>query len=1172
VPRARSSQPLTDAQAYRLLTRLQSGDELLHRAALAALVRYPLDVGRLEGCMARAARRYPWLCGSVVLEAAGARYLVPAQPSMLPRVRTLENFTPTPRALWQTLEEHVEHPLAAFELLTCDCADGTFFACAIADLVVVSRSTTLSVLEKILLDYTGEEPSPAADRDNHGVDVLTDVPPNVGKIGQPFAGGEPLPPSTAVRIAPSTTAEWRTGEDGRLDREERARISAAAARLGVPGTSIVWAAHLAVVDALLGDWAGVEVVRAVDGGADRFLPNPPTMSGTWLEIIEARQRWRSRGEERLLTARDLQASSFTALVAETWPSAAELLFGTQRTTQRISCTCVARGGELLDVAVEFGEPPSRRSEADILGAYRTALRRALERPRAAVRPPSLIADETRGRIRSAATGCKVSISSHPVHRVISERAARIPDAVAIDEGAESLRYETLMNRADGIGETLANAGVGRGSGVGIGVASTRVWAACALATLSRGGFYVSLPLSQPGDYLRRMVEAANVRVVLTDESAPLEDLAAPKLPLPDLKPASVDAPHWRWPAVSLDDIAFVIFTSGSTGLPKGIVMPHRPLVNFLTWSREAMTGLNRGSRVAQCAPLTFDVSFMEIFTTLSAGATAVVAPPDVRQNVEALRSWLISERITHLVLSYAVLAQLAAVVERDGDALPDLQYLVSTGELLKLSPSVRGFLARAAPNARLENYYGPSETLAVTRYSLPDDPTRWREPVPVGGSCPNSGLFVTDPWLRELPRDEVGEVFITGASLAHGYLGPSSLTASRFVPDPFAFGGRMYRSGDLGWWDDDWKLHVSGRVDRQVKIRGMRVELSEVEAALAVDRAVSDCAVVAIGANSATRYLVGFVVLAAEERETEVAEIRARLGKRLPDYAMPRRLMRLSTVPLTRNGKVDYGLLTRKATTDDGATQARRQQTIAQAIFDELWGHELGSMAQTDMRSLTFEAPRKLLDVFVRASSRLGFESPASLARCASIAALHELIDNAQPDTRGEIVRLRDGAGRDVVVFATGAETNRESSLFLELLPPECPIFLYVTGSDDLVARERIERWTESPARPWAAVVFPSATRRALGVLSQLHEAGQGPARVVLLDPEIPRDVAPSLQAPLLVVRSGGLGLGELRLLRRAASECHVRIAGDLWDAPGGGTARLFVRQFVENADNSEET
>ncbi|OIJ84585.1 hypothetical protein BIV24_30750 [Streptomyces colonosanans] len=348
---------------------------------------------------------------------------------------------------------------------------------------------------------------------------------------------------------------------------------------------------------------------------------------------------------------------------------------------------------------------------------------------------------------------------------------------------------------------------------------------------------------------------------------------------------------------------YVMYTSGSTGHPKGVVFPAGAMVNLLAWHGQVMPG-GAGSRTGQFAALSFDAAAHEMFSALWSGKALVVPPDEVRRSAVELVRWLDRWGVGEL---FAPMPMVESVAEASAEldlALPQLRDVAQAGEALAVRGVVRDFFERV-PGRRLHNYYGPTETHVATALSLAGDVCKWPAWPSIGRPVANSRVYVLDERLRPVPVGVAGELYLAGAQMARGYLNRPGLTAERFVADPFgAPGERMYRTGDLARWCAEGTVEFLGRADFQVKVRGFRVELGEVEATIATHPLVSQVAVVAREDRPGGKRLVAYVVPRAASA-LDGGDLRRSVGERLPDFMVPAAVVMLDALPVTTNGKLD---------------------------------------------------------------------------------------------------------------------------------------------------------------------------------------------------------------------------------------------------------------------------
>ncbi|MFG2104548.1 amino acid adenylation domain-containing protein [Micromonospora echinaurantiaca] len=490
---------------------------------------------------------------------------------------------------------------------------------------------------------------------------------------------------------------------------------------------------------------------------------------------------------------------------------------------------------------------------------------------------------------SAAHGEELPWPDATLAELIAAQAARTPDAVAVRQWDTRLSYAELLARAAGVAAALRERGVGRQTRVGVCGARTPDLVVTVVGVLLAGGCYVPLEPGGPRRRLREIAADAGVTVVVGDaaeaEFGDVPGVEAVGLPGP--------APLAPCPARP-GDPAYVLFTSGSTGRPKGVLTTHRNVVEFVTGCA-ALTGADAGVRSLGIASLGFDAATMDLFLPLLLGGTVQLLGADDRADPVRLARFIAAHEVNWGFITPTVLSML------DPAELPAWRVVLCGGEAVPAE-----LAARWAPGRLLLNGYGPTETtvLAVSGELTAAD----RDPVPIGRPLPNHRAYVVDERLRPVPPGETGELLIGGPGLADGYLNRPALTAERFVPDPFSDlpGERLYRTGDLVRQAPDGRIVYLGRADRQVKVRGQRIELGEVEAVLADLPGVERVAVEALPGPAGTE-LVAFLT-PADAPDDE--RLRAYAGPRLTAAMLPARVLRLAALPVSpTSGKLDRAAL-----------------------------------------------------------------------------------------------------------------------------------------------------------------------------------------------------------------------------------------------------------------------
>jgi amino acid adenylation domain-containing protein len=489
-----------------------------------------------------------------------------------------------------------------------------------------------------------------------------------------------------------------------------------------------------------------------------------------------------------------------------------------------------------------------------------------------------------------------------IHQGIEAQAARAPDAAAAEFEDDRVCYRELNQQANQIARRLRAAGVGPEAVVGVCMRTGLRRLAGLLGIWKAGGGYLPLDPALPAERLSFMMADAALSVVLTDQPS-----MASVPPADGVHVLSLDA---DWPAISkLDDtdltgtavtpsnLAYVIYTSGSTGEPKGVVVEHRQAINFLQ-GVAGPWGIGPGSAVLAFAAFTFDVSVCDMFLPLLHGGRVVLAAPETLHSPPRLAALMREAEVTFACLPPAVLNLLT------GEEFPDLRTLLSAGEELSTD------LLRAWLRDGLDifNGYGPTEASIGSTYMKLDISTPL--PPPIGRPKPNYRVYVLDAYLNPVPVGVIGELHIGGAGVARGYLNRPELTRQRFIGDPFSAepGARLYKSGDLVRRRADGTIVFAGRIDHQVKIRGLRIELGEIEAALTAHPAVAQAFVTVVTDPAGQPQLAAYL-RASQATAPDLADIRQHLAAVLPAYMVPGSVTVLDRLPLTVNGKIDKAAL-----------------------------------------------------------------------------------------------------------------------------------------------------------------------------------------------------------------------------------------------------------------------
>jgi amino acid adenylation domain-containing protein len=516
-----------------------------------------------------------------------------------------------------------------------------------------------------------------------------------------------------------------------------------------------------------------------------------------------------------------------------------------------------------------------------------------------------------------------------------------PEHPAVEDGDRTLTYAALDARTNQLARLLVEVGVGPGDRVGILLEKSLESIVAIYGILKTGATYVPLDRNAPNSRLSHIMRDCGIAVLVTSErtapkwaelvsngssvqfvvlNATAEKVAA-RVPdgaiavgLEDLDRCdSADLPA----ASVSSDLAYILYTSGSTGVPKGVMLSHQNALGFVEWAADEI-GLVPEDRVSSHAPIHFDLSIFDVFSACCAGASLVLVSEKVAKFPFEVVRFIERSQIS---VWYSVPSILTMMVERGNIAehdLTSLRSVIFAGEVFHTG-HLRQLMA-ALPAARFTNLYGPTETNVCTYFHVPTLPETQTKPIPIGRAITGVDVVaVTEDGLAAAPG-EVGELYVHGPTVTRGYWGDPEKSARSLVPMPGGPEGAMaYRTGDLVRQDGDGEYLFIGRRDLQVKTRGHRVELGDVEAAIYANPAVVECAVIAVPDDSISNRLVGFAVVKGDADEMGIL---GDCGRRVPHYMVPEAMRLCATLPKTSTGKIDRQMLLQEASASDGGSNA----------------------------------------------------------------------------------------------------------------------------------------------------------------------------------------------------------------------------------------------------------
>jgi amino acid adenylation domain-containing protein len=722
----------------------------------------------------------------------------------------------------------------------------------------------------------------------------------------------------------------------------------------------------------------------------------------------------------------------------------------------------------------------------------------------------------------------------PVHEMFEKQASDNPDKPAITWGKTTLDYRELNRRANLLAYELIAHDVVPDNPVAICMSRSIEILIAVLGVLKAGGAYVPLDPNYPADRLEYMLANSGAGILLTNrnvQNIPVNKCTELYLDEFDWQSGKTNVANPGIP-VGVDNIIYIIYTSGSTGKPKGVEMRHGALENLIRWQLQ-QERFSAPLRCLQFTSLSFDVSFQEIFSSWASGSCIIMVSEETRRDPRALVNFLAENQIERIFLPFIALQGLAeASIDR-----PELQFslkdVVTAGEQLIVTDALRTFFSRLGGCA-LHNQYGPSEAHVVTAMTLSESPQNWPKLPSIGRPITNCSIFLLDSSMNPVPTGVAGELYIGGDCLARGYRNRPDLTEEKFIHNPFAEvgGKRLYRSGDLARYLPDGEIEFLGRADDQIKIRGFRVELGEIEAVLERHVAIGKCAVIMREDQPGNKRLVAYIV--PPERENEIAgeregafsvgQIRNLLRSQLPEYMIPSAFVVLDSLPLTPSGKLNRRALPEPRHTPEDMQDSivkPRDSTEEQLVaiwedilgvspigitqnFFELGGHSLLAVQLMMRIEDTFKVSPDL--------NTLWFEAT-------NIEALARLIRGDATEKKNQyLVRIKPEGSRLplFVVHTIGGGNLFHYNEVTQLLDPEQPVYgLQAQGvGDGLAAHTTVDEMAThcikimreiEPNGPFLICGYSSGGVVAYEMAQQIHKSSNSSVMLIMIDSINPR-------------------------------------------------------------------
>ncbi len=708
-----------------------------------------------------------------------------------------------------------------------------------------------------------------------------------------------------------------------------------------------------------------------------------------------------------------------------------------------------------------------------------------------------------------------------LHELFEEQVERTPDAVALVCGSQRLTYRELNRGANQVAHYLRGLGVGPEILVALCLERSAELVVGLLGILKAGGAYLPVDLTDPCIRIRSMFEEANVNVVLTRSSLARDPrLTGKTLVHLDAKSTFNDQPTTNLALRSeADQLAYVMYTSGTTHKPKGVAVEHRGVVRLLFGVD--YVPFHEKQTFLQLAPITFDASTLELWGPLLHGGTCVLFTDRI-PCPEELRRALTEYPVRCLWLTAALFN---AIIDREPQVLSSVRYLLIGGEALSVH-HVRRALEQL-PDTRIINGYGPTEgTTFSCCYPIPRRLAPDLHSIPIGRPIGNTRVYVLDAWQHPVPVGVAGELYIGGAGLARGYLHCPVLTAEKFVPNPFGdASSRLYRTGDRVRWRSDGNLEFLGRLDRQIKVRGFRIEPGEVESALTEHADVAEAVVLPREDRTGEHCLVAYLVLVRGATTSATDEIREHVSRLLPAYMVPSAFVVLHRLPLTANGKVDRAALPApRAEREESARGYLAPRSQAEQALAAIWAQVLG-LERVGVEDNFFElGGHSLLAIrlFAAIEAELGKRLPlAALFEGPSIARLAELLSRdgwvppwsplvpIQPEGSRPPLFCIHGGGSQVLIYRNLAvRLGREQPLYglqpvgLDGRQPG------LERVEDMAATYLQAIRTRQPCGPYYLAGLSFGGVVAFEMAQQLRAQGQEVALLALFDTQLEASLA----------------------------------------------------------------
>jgi amino acid adenylation domain-containing protein len=709
-----------------------------------------------------------------------------------------------------------------------------------------------------------------------------------------------------------------------------------------------------------------------------------------------------------------------------------------------------------------------------------------------------------------------------LQQLLRTQALRHLDAIALVDEEDQLSFAQVRLQVCTLAKRLQQSGVQVGDIVAIALPRSVKLSIAILAIIEAGAAYLPIDIQHPTERIKYMLQDAKPRLTITVAEL-LTDIDTPKLNFEALfDVADTALNNYKITLVSPQQPAYIIYTSGTTGQPKGVMVSHQAIVNRILWMQHQYP-LNINDSILQKTPCSFDVSVWEFFWSYLIGARLVMAPVDAHRDPMVLLDIIQQNNITTLhfvpsMLSVFDEAVTACLTEEQRTALP-LKRVFCSGEAL---PTAMAQVFNQHFNAELHNLYGPTEAAVDVSYmDAQSAQFTCANSIAIGYPVWNTQLYILDQYLRPLPIGAEGELYLAGDQLALGYLQRADLTAARFVANPFQVGQRMYRTGDIARWNIDGSIQYVGRADDQLKIRGQRVELGEIEQQLRqvsqIDEVVVQAMSVSEDKNATDLQLIAYL---KTTQRLEASGLKKRLAKHLPAYMIPSHFIALETFPLSHNGKLDRKALPRPQ--QDITSQQRFASSETELKLEQIFQNILGLTRRIHVAEdffalgghsiLAMKLAIEIKQAFERSLAVNQIMTGANIEKLAEQVQLQNLMDQANDEAGFDTTFIiRQAKTKPVFCIYPGSGLAWQYSILNRYLHPDISLIglqsprpngalVYSQTMDELIEHQLKQVLDIQSEGPFTFLGYSLGGTIAYGLADRLQRLGHEVAFVGLLD------------------------------------------------------------------------